>query len=95
MTEDHISPVAPMDMKKALEDRMQQLGYTQYKLTKQICQMRAEGDEIPPVTRYNSTVGKALDNPLHVKYYIIQDLIKAMDGEIVIRWNNPDEVKLD
>jgi hypothetical protein len=38
-------------------------------------------------------VRKALNDPQHVTYYVIEDLIKAMDGEIIIRWNNRTEAK--
>jgi hypothetical protein len=26
-------------------------------------------------------------------YYVIEDLIKALDGEIIVRWNNYQDVK--
>jgi hypothetical protein len=80
-------------VKEVLEQRMAQLGMTQYKLTQAICELRAEGGEVPPVTRYQSSVRKALMDPQHVTYYVIEDLIKAMDGEIIIRWNNRTEAR--
>lgn len=95
MTIEFIAWVVPMDMKAVLAKRIEQLGYTRYRVTKEVCQIRAEGGEVPPVTRYNSTVGKALDDPQNVRFYIIEDLVKALDGEIVIRWNNPEEVNVE
>jgi hypothetical protein len=48
---------------------------------------------VPPGTRYQSSVRKALLDPQHVTYYVIEDLIKALDGEIIVRWNNRQDVK--
>ncbi len=85
--------IVQMDMKDVLAQRIEKLGYTQYKVTQEICKLRAEGDEIPPVTRYNSTVAKALNDPQNVKFYLIEDLIKSLGGELVVRWH--EDVKLD
>lgn len=85
--------IVQMDIKAAMAQRMQQLGYTQYKVTQQICKLRAEGDEIPPVTRYNSAVGKSLEEPQKASFQAIEELVKVMGGEIVIRWR--DDVTLD
>jgi hypothetical protein len=82
-----------MGMKEVLEQRMEQLGITQYKLTQAVCQLRAEAGVVPPVTRYQSSVRKALLDPQHVTYYVIEDLVKALDGEIIVRWNNRTDVK--
>lgn len=81
-------------MRDVLENRMNQLGFTQYRLTKEICQMRTkDGEEVPPVTRYNSSIRQAVQDPENVKFQIIEDVVKAMGGEIVIRWHNIEEVK--
>jgi hypothetical protein len=80
-------------MQEILKQRMEQLGYSQYRLTKEVCQIRAQDGEVPPVTKYQSSVRQAIDHPEQVKWYIVEDLIKAMDGEIVIRWNNRQDVK--
>jgi hypothetical protein len=32
-------------------------------------------------------------NPQHVTYFVIEDLIKGMDGEIIIHWNNRTEAR--
>ncbi|MGB7312889.1 MAG: hypothetical protein WA939_08155 [Nodosilinea sp.] len=82
-----------MDIREAMAQRMQQLGYTQYKVTQEICKLRAEGDEIPPVTRYNSTVGKTLQEPQKASFQAIEELVQVMGGEIIIRWH--EDVKLD
>lgn len=79
-------------MKEVLEKRLDQLGWSQYKLTKEICAIRAmEGEEDPKVTRYQSSIRKAIADPDHVNYYIIEDIVKALGGEIVIRWKTYEE----
>lgn len=82
-----------MSMKEILEERMKQLGFSQYKLTKEVCQIRAQDGEVPPVSKYQSSIRQAISDPENVKWYIIEDMVKAMDGEIVIRWNNHQDVK--
>lgn len=84
-----------MDIKEILANRMQQLGYSQYRLTQEICKLRAEDGEVPPVTKYQSSIRQAIADPDNVKHRIVEDLVKALDGEIVVRWNNRQEVKVD
>ncbi|MBD1912117.1 hypothetical protein [Leptolyngbya sp. FACHB-16] len=82
-------------MKEILAHRMQQLGYSQYKLTQEVCKLRSEDGDVPPVLKYNSSIGKALNDPDNVKLYIIEDIVNALGGEIIIRWNNPQEIRVD
>jgi hypothetical protein len=35
----------------------------------------------------------SIRDPQHVTYYMIEDLVKALDGEIIVRWNNRTDVK--
>jgi hypothetical protein len=38
----------------------------------------------------------SIKDPQHVTYYMyymIEDLVKALDGEIIVRWNNRTDVK--
>lgn len=81
-------------MKEIIEQRMAQLGYTQYKLTQEICKLRAQDGVVPPVSKYQSSIRLAIAQPEQVKTQIVLDIIKALGGEVVIRWNNPQEVKL-
>lgn len=82
-----------MDMKDILTERMAKLGYSQYRLTKEICKLRAQDGKVPPVSKYQSSVRQAIAEPNMVKFYIIEDLIKAMGGEVIIRWTNHEDVK--
>lgn len=82
-----------MEMKEILTERMAKLGYSKYRLTKEICKLRAQDGKVAPVSKYQSSVRQALDDPDMVKHYIVEDLIKAMGGEIIIRWTNHEDVK--
>jgi hypothetical protein len=82
-----------MSMKAVIEERMKQLGLNQLGLTQEVCKIRAEDGVVPPTTRYQSSVRKAILDPHHVTYYVIEDLVKALDGEIIVRWNNRTDVK--
>jgi hypothetical protein len=82
-----------MGMKEVIEERMNQLGLNQLGLTQEVCKVRAVNGVVPPTTRYQSSVRKALLDPQHVTYYVIEDLIKALDGEIIVRWNHRTDVK--
>lgn len=80
-----------MIRKEQLEERLQALGWTLYRLAKEFAQMRTEGGEMPPVTRYHGSIGKAIENPGKSKLETIEDIVKAMDGELTIAWE-PDKV---
>lgn len=49
--------------------------------------MRSGDENIPPVTRFHSAIGKAIDNSAKSRLETLQDIVKALDGEIVILWN--------
>jgi enterochelin esterase-like enzyme len=85
-----------MNLHEAIAARMEDLGYTQYKLTQKICKSRAEkdGTEVAPVTRYNSTIQRAVKTPEHTTVTTLLDVLKALDGELMIRWHNPQEVAI-
>lgn len=72
---------------------MEKLGYTRYRLTKEVCELRAKDGTIPPVSKYQTSIKQAMEDPTGVKFYIIEDLIKAMGGEIIIRWTNHEDIK--
>lgn len=69
--------------------RLKQKGWTLYRLAKEICHLRSQGESNLPVTRYHSAIGKAIDNPASSRLETLQDIVRALDGEIVIVWNIP------
>jgi Reverse transcriptase (RNA-dependent DNA polymerase) len=80
-----------MIQSKDLEERLQELGWTLYRLAKEFAQMRTEGGVVHPVTRYHGSIGKAIENPGKSKLETIEDIVKALDGELTIVWE-PDKV---
>lgn len=79
--------------KEILEDRLQELGWTPYKLAQLVSQLRSveEGKE-KRVTSFVSSVRQALNNPDSSSLKTIETLIKALDGELIIRWKQKEEV---
>ncbi|MDA0672654.1 MAG: hypothetical protein O3C67_02975 [Cyanobacteria bacterium] len=78
-----------MDTAEILVQRLQALGWTQYRLTKEVIRLKGED---APVTRYNS-IKTTLNNPENSKFENVRDLVKAMGGEIVIRF--PEDYTVD
>lgn len=79
--------------KEILEDRLQELGWSPYKLAQLVSQLRSveEGKE-KRVTSFVSSVRQALNNPDSSSLKTIETLIKALDGELIIRWKQKEEV---
>lgn len=74
---------------KVLNDRLSQLGWTEYKLALELDKVRG-GQK--GAGNYTSTVKKVLQNPENSKAKTLEDLIAAMGGEIFVRWANTSEV---
>jgi hypothetical protein len=74
---------------------MQQLGYSQFSLTQEICKLRAGDGEVLPDIKYQSSFRQAIADPDNVRHRIAEDLVKVLDGNIIFRWNNRQEVKVD
>ena len=78
--------------KQFLYKRLHELGWTLYYLTKKVCEMRAGEGKVPPVTRYQSGVSKAIANPAKSKLETIEELVKALEGELTIQWTGAGEL---
>ena len=74
---------------KVLNDRLKQLGWTQYRLAQELDKIRGEDKG---AANYASTVKKALGNPENSKAKTLEDLISAMGGELIVRWSHKEEV---
>lgn len=83
----------PLMKKEILEDRLQELGWSPYKLAQLVSQLRSieEGKE-KRVTSFVSSVRQAINNPDSSSLKTIETLIKALDGELIIRWKQKEEV---
>lgn len=77
---------AKMIRKEDLEQRLEDLGWTLYKLAKQFSEMRAVDGEVSPATRYHSAIGKAMENPAKSKLETIEGIVQALNGELTIVW---------
>ena len=66
-----------------LSDRLQALGWTHYRLAKELSALRGEG-KAP--ARYVSAVSRAVNSPDTAKLETFRQLVEAMGGEVVVRW---------
>jgi hypothetical protein len=83
-----------MDMKQVLQDRLNSLGISQYELTRRIAAKRnAQGGDTS-TSKIQSSIYQALKEPDSRRYAMIEEIVKAMGGEIVIRWTSIEEVKV-
>lgn len=75
--------------------RMEQLGWTEYRLVQEIVKLRqARGDTEVKLTNIQSSINKALKDPEGRATYINDDIVEALGGEFIIRWKNVEEVKV-
>jgi hypothetical protein len=83
-----------MGRREIYRTRMENLGWSEYRLVREIVKLRqARGDEAT-ITSIQSSINKALKDPEGRATYINDDIIQALGGEFVIRWKNVEEVKL-
>lgn len=78
-----------MVSKKDLEQRLQELDWTLYRLAKEFAELRAnrtDQKEVPPASRYHTSLGKAIDNPGTSKLETIEDIVQVLNGELTILW---------
>jgi hypothetical protein len=81
-------------MKDLLQKRFDELGISQAELARRIAEKRRKPGEEPKPDNFHSAVHNALKDPESRRYSSILELIEAMDGEVVIRWKNYEEVKV-
>lgn len=75
-----------MIRKEYLEQRLEQLGWTLYKLAKQYSENKAKDGDASPATRYHSAIGKAMENPAKSKLETVEGIVEALNGELRIVW---------
>lgn len=83
-----------MISKKDLEQRLEQLGWTLYRLAKQYSENKAKNGDASPATRYHSAIGKAMDNPARSKLETIEGIVEALGGELRITWESEKTITL-
>lgn len=79
---------------RILRDRFEKLGWTAYQLAKECIKVRVQdfGEEEKRPATLTSSVSKVLDNPNAASFKNVEAAIKAMGGEITIRWTNTEQV---
>ena len=84
--------IPPMK-KEILDERLKELGWSAYKLAQEVSKLRSQEEEQEKkVTSFVSSVRQALEKPDNSSLKTIETLIKALDGEIIIRWKERKEV---
>ncbi len=79
--------------KEILEERLKELEWTPYKLAQEVTRLKSiEKGENKNVTSYVSSVRQALMNPERSTLRTLETIIKALDGELVIRWKEKKEI---
>ena len=81
--------------KDVLQERFGDLGWTEYRLAKEAGRVRTEEFNEPEKAPSSlvTSVSKVLENPNTSQFKNVEAVIKAMGGEIVIRW--PEEKVVD
>ncbi len=80
-----------MDLKEILNERLIELGITKYELSKRIAEKRGADK----VTDVSSLVSNILNTPGNRRFSSVSEVIEALDGEIIIRWYNTHEQRLN
>lgn len=79
--------------KEILEERLKELDWTAYKLAQEFAQVRNEEDGTDKkTTSFATSVRQALAKPEKSSLKTIETIVKALDGEIVIRWKQKTQV---
>jgi hypothetical protein len=78
--------------KEILEDRLRELGWSPYRVAKEIARIRGEAEQMKRPTRYATAVRQAMENPDNSSLKTIESLIAAMGGQLFIRWEQKEEV---
>ena len=72
-------------MHEILQERLQKLGISKYAIAKELA---GPGGNPKALT---TRIGKTMTDPKNRVFSNVEDVIKAMGGEIVIRWTSMDE----
>jgi hypothetical protein len=74
---------------KVLQARLDELGWTHYRLAQELDKLRGENKG---AANYASTVKKVIENPEMSRARTLEDLIRALGGELIIRWEKTEQV---
>jgi hypothetical protein len=68
------------------------LGWSQYKLAKEIARLRGEPADSNAAKRFGTTVKQAIATPDKSSMETLERIVKAMGGELFIRWEEKENV---
>lgn len=80
--------------RKILQDRFQKLGWTSYRLAQEVSKIRVLlfGESEKKASNLVTAVEKILEDPNTSSFKNVESAIRAMGGELVIRWEKVEEV---
>ncbi|RUS94001.1 hypothetical protein DSM106972_094720 [Dulcicalothrix desertica PCC 7102] len=75
---------------KILNSRFKKLGWTTYKLAQKVNRIRVSifGEESKKTSSLVTSIAKILDNPNNCSFKNVEAAIRAMGGEVIIRWQS-------
>lgn len=74
-----------------LQARLEALGWTPYRLAQEVDRIKAKNKG---AGNYTSTVAKVLSSPGQSQTRTLEAIVKAMGGEIFIRWSKTEVVTI-
>lgn len=79
--------------KEILQQRLDQMGLNKFQLAKKIAKIRKAitGKDVNPRS-LSSAIRQALEQPGRSRLETIEQIVEALDGEIVIRWKKYERV---
>lgn len=80
--------------KAVLRQRFESLGWTAYRLAQEVGRVRQSvfGEEPKKPANLVTAVEKVLDDPNKSSFKNVEAAIKAMGGELIIRWETKEQV---
>lgn len=74
--------------KAVLQERFEELGWTEYRLAKEAGQIRVEefGEKEKAPSSLVTSVSKVIESPNTSQFKNVEAVIKAMGGELIIKW---------
>ena len=76
-------------MKEAvLKERLEDLGWTTYRLAKELSTLRGKGS----ASSYTSAVTRAIVNPNTASLRTFEELVTLLGGEVLVRWPQTETV---
>lgn len=80
--------------RKILQERFERLGWTSYRLAQEVGKIRMLifGEPEKKPANLVTAVEKVLDDPNTSSFKNVEAAIRAMGGEVIIRWQKVEEV---